>query len=391
MKKILTIALAVVMLAATFAVPAFAQQTNVSVEAAKFTKAPEFDGVISEEEWGPITITVKGSEAATKEDEEVNQFNTYMEFETEDIKEAMSYDLWLRWDADYFYIGAFVRDPDGFSCPNGGENIWNGDTLQTRIDPWGPGSAMLKKNPDWNYLNDAWDFAKMNFDGNEKKAWLNPDKIINAGFGLVKGLQPQAFDMCTGVGAVMEGTDVAIATVDTGDGENTFTCETTYEIRIPWTTICRDCADSGFTVAEGSVLGMTLGVLNSNGANFNALLTWGSGIFGGQAKNARKTCGGSNAVTLAATEVAPADSFPKATEEVTTEEVTEAPAQTQKTDDKSDATEAATKKDAGPVDIDVDKGGDGLSTGAIIGIIAAAVVVVAVIVIAVVASKKKKK
>jgi len=383
MKKILSVALASVLLAGSLVIPTSAAQSNVDADALKFTAQPTFDGVISEEEWGPITVTVKGSEAATKEDEGVNAFNTYMEFEEEYVQTGMEFDLWLRWDADYFYIGALVRDPDGFSCPDGGANIWNGDCLQTRIDPWGPSSAMLKKNPDFNYKIDEYAAATMNFESNAKKAWLNADQIINAGFGLVKGLTPQAFDMQAE--QLMTDTICAINKVDKGDMVDTFNCETTYEIAIPWATI--GIEKNNLTATEGTVLGMSLVMLNSSGASMNAFLTWGSGICGGQAKNARKTAGGSNAVTLSATEVTPAAEYSKLAED-TTEVVTEA-ATTAKAEAKTEAsTTAAEKKDNGPTDYnDVDN-----STTIPVWVwIVAAVVVVAVIVIIVVASKKKKK
>lgn len=394
MKKFLSFTLVIIILSGVLALPSFAQRTNVSVDALRFTKRPEFDGVLSEAEWGPMTISVKGSEAATMEDDSVNEFNTYTEFETEAMKDLLGFDLWLRWDDDYFYMGAIVHDPDGLCCPYGGKDLWNGDILQTRIDPYGPSSVMTTFIKDWNYLTDPWtseyiDFgeamlpdapAALNPDAN--LAWREPTRIINSAFGLVKGLFPQGYNGIEDV--IMKDTDVAIAVVNTGDGENTFTCDITYEIAIPWKTIvCKMLYRLGYEVKEGNVLGITVGTINSLGVNYNAFLQWGSGIFGGQFKHAPRTVGGSNAVTLSGEEVTPADEFPVYTEPVTTEFVP------QETEVTSAVTAAdIERKVGGPVDIDVD---GGPSVGTIISIAACAVAVAGIIVFAVVASKKKGK
>lgn len=385
MKKIISVVLACVLLSAMFVMPLSAAQSNVDVSALKFTKQPTFDGVISEEEWGAKTVTVKGSEAATNDDEEVNEFNTYMYFETEDVQEGMSYDLWLRWDAEYFYVAAVVHDPDGFSLPKGGDDIWNGDCLQMRVDPKGPNSIMVEKDPSYDYKTTEYDYVKCNFSSDGARAWADAKNIINAGFGLVKKTTPQAYDMEKDVYMTETGTKVAINTIDTGDGEEVLTCETSYEVAIPWATIGKD-----FQPAEETILGMSLVVLNSCGANFNAYLTWGSGICGGQAKDARKTCGGSNAVTLSADTVTPADSYAVATEEVTETEApvtTEAPA----ANNGASTTKAptTTKAPDGPNDFGGVKG-EGFPVWAIILIIVAAVVVVAVVVIVVVKKKGGK-
>lgn len=125
MKRIICAALVCMMLAAMVAVPASAAQSNVDANALKFTAQPTIDGVISEEEWGAPTLTVKANEAAVKEDAElgVNQFNTYFEYAEGGIQdplllEKMAYDFWLRYDDDYFYIAVKVNDPNGHAAPN---------------------------------------------------------------------------------------------------------------------------------------------------------------------------------------------------------------------------------------------------------------------------------
>ena len=70
MKKFLAFVLCAVMLSAMLAIPAFAARTNVDADALKFASKPTIDGTLSTEEWGEKTVTVKGEEAANKDDKE---------------------------------------------------------------------------------------------------------------------------------------------------------------------------------------------------------------------------------------------------------------------------------------------------------------------------------
>lgn len=380
MKKIISVILACIMLSALFVMPASAAQSNVDVSALKFTKQPTFDGVISEEEWGAMTFSVKGSEAAAKGDEAVNEFNTYIEFEEEEIREAMQYDVWLRWDAEFFYLGVIVHDPDGHSLPDGGANIWNGDVVQFRVDPNGPNSCMKKADPNYDYKTTAFDYDKYNFKKETSILWQNNSKLINAGIGLVGKTTPQAFDMQAEKDMTEDGTIIGITCTDTGDMETTFGCDTVYECAIPWSTI-------GGTGTENSVYGMTMVVFNSVAGSYNAWLTWGSGLCSGQARDDRKTAGGSNAVTLVAEEVTPADTYELAT---TATETEPALVFTQNEDDGTTTTKpvTTTKGDAGPVDMSGVQN-EGLPVWAIVLIIVAVVAVVAVVVVIVLKKKKK--
>lgn len=391
MKRIICAALVCMMLAAMVVVPSSAAQSNVDVTALKFTEQPTIDGVISEEEWGAITVTVKASEAATKEDAEegVNQFNTYIEYEDQEVFDGMYYNVWLRYDDEYFYVAVKVHDVDGHAAPNQGADIWNNDVVQLRVDPQGPNSIMLKDDPAYNYKTTEFNFAKYNFGDNTARAWNNAANLINAGFALVRGENPQAFDMQAEV--VMDTTLFNATTVDTGDGEEDFSCETSYEIAIPWATIGDKVIGEGYKANANDILGMSLVVLNSSGGNYNALLTWGSGICGGQAKNARKTSGGSNAVTLSEETYTPAAGYAVAGNEP--EDTTEAPADTTApaantaADTAEDTKGAANNANKPSADLSNVKDSNS-NIGMIIGIIAVAVVVVAVVVVVVVKKKK---
>ena len=381
MKKFLAFVLCAVMLSAMLAIPAFAARTNVDADALKFASKPTIDGTLSTEEWGEKTVTVKGEEAANKDDKEApSPTNTYMEFSNE-AQLKMSYDLWLRWDDEYFYIGAIVNDIDGFANTHSKDDIWNGDCLQTRIDPAGPASRMEEKIPGFNYLTDAYVFSKGNYKDNGANAWANAKNLINAGFALVNGGKTvQAYDM--EAKEIMTDTLCAITTVPNDpNSEEDFGCTTTYEIAIPWKTIGED-----FTPEADKILGMALVVLNGSGSGADSWLTWGTGICGGQCRDAQKTVGGPNAVTLKSDTVTPADTYDKTPESTTPDTTTKAPDSTPTTTNAPTTTKAADKVNT-PNDMS-NIGNDGLPGWAIALIIVGAVVVVAVVVIIIVAKKK---
>ena len=398
MKKILCAALVCMMLAAMFVVPTSAEQSNVDVNALKFTEQPTIDGVISEEEWGAPTVTVNANEAATKDDEEANALNTFIDFQDEEVFEGMSYNVWLRYDADRFYVAVKVHDVDGFAAPNQGKNIWDNDCVQLRIDPQGPNSIMTKIDPNYDYKTTAYDWAELlkskGFGDAGTNAWLNAGKLINAGFALVHGTTPQAFDM-TEPQHVMETTEFQASYVEIGDQVDDFTVETSYEIAIPWDVIGDSVMGEGYKAVEGDILGMSLVVLNSNGSGINAYLTWGSGICGSQGEgSARKTCGGSNAVTLSSETYAPKAGYAVATTDAEDEETDTEKADAPTTDaandtdaaDETEAAEKSSKKDATKYDSVQQENGN---IGLIIGIIAAVVVVVAAVVVVILKKKKK--
>lgn len=389
MKRFFCSAIAGVMLAATLAIPSAAAQSNVDVEALKFTEQPTFDGVISEEEWGAPTITVYGNQAATNDDDSANEYNTYIRYEDTNVFEKMSYTLWLRYDDEYFYVGVKVHDADGHAAPNGGEGIWNNDVVQFRVDPQGPNSAMINKDPNYDYTKTEFDFTKVNYSEQKNRAWKSGAKLLDACFALINGYDPQARD--TETPAVLEKALFNSTTVDTGNGETDFSCETTYEIALTWGDIGDKVMGEGYKAKTGDVLGMTLMVRNSCGASYDAILTWGSGLDIEQAKNARKTSGGSNAVTLSEKTVTPAADYPKATEPVPDDTTAPAPVDTDKPADTAKDTSKDTAKPSNnnkPNYNDANKDGSS-NTALIIGIVAAVVVVAAVV--AVVVVKKKKK
>ena len=168
MKKIISALLVCLFLVSLAVVPSFAKQSNVTVEAPKFTTAPTIDGVLSEDEWGAISVTVKASEAQNKDNksEGVNEYNTYFGLVGDaivdpDFVENAYYDLWLRYDDDYFYVAVRVNDCDGgHSAPYQGDSVWNDDAVQLRIDPQGPNSKMKEDDPSYDYTTTEFDYVK---------------------------------------------------------------------------------------------------------------------------------------------------------------------------------------------------------------------------------------
>ena len=83
---------------------------NDEVDVLHFSTAPNIDGIITTGEWGSPTVSVSTSGAATSSTTTPTIDQWYY---TSGHDKAYSYDLWLRWDTNYFYIGVKVDDPDG--------------------------------------------------------------------------------------------------------------------------------------------------------------------------------------------------------------------------------------------------------------------------------------
>ena len=341
MKKILSAALVCLMLVAIFVVPTSAEQTNVDVYALKFTKQPTFDGVVSVEEWGEPTVTVKVSEASTINDDSVNEFNTFFMFSNEfigdeSIYEDMYVELWFRYDDDYFYLAAKVHDVDSFSAPNQGENTWNNDAIQFCLDPNGPDSVMLKDDPTFNYKETEFNYSKYNYSDSKARVFDGFGSLVDATFTYHHGITPQAFNGNTK--KPIEGAIFGASYVEIGDGIDDFSGDIYYEIAMPWSTVGGTLIDN-FQPDISKPLGMSLVTFTSSGSGFDAFLSWGCGICGGQYTAARRTSGGSNAINLSEETFTPADDYAIATE-TETETETEAPVTTAAPADSAEDTDA---------------------------------------------------
>lgn len=325
MKKLVTFLMVAAMLTSMFALTVSAEQTNMEVNVPRFSKQPTFDGCVTPEEWGDPTVKMVTEGAATVDDEEIGYNealglkNTFYYFAVEGLCDELAYDLWLRWDDEYLYLAAIVNDPDPFSLPKGGEEIWNGDCIQFRVDEKGPSAVMLGGDPNFNYKTDA-------YNGNRfKKPWSNDKEVFNGIMGMVKGDTPTIW-RCgkvynEGWNLGKDGGLVGASLVQNDDG----TCKITYEGAIPWSAV-----NATLVPKTGDVYGMVVAVACSDSNELNGCLQWGSGVMFAD-QQPRGTRGGSQAIVLTADEIAPQDGYEIATEapEETTE-ATEAPVVTTK-------------------------------------------------------------
>ncbi len=350
MKKLLSLGLALLMIFAVVAgvIPANAAgaANTEDVEAKYFDVEPVIDGYISEAEWGEATVFVQENPSDPNQKPTTiggttpypNRF-FYNEASYAVDSLDMEYYLWLRWDENYFYIGAKITDPDGHSLKNGRTNTWNGDALQVRIDP--DGSNAICYGGDFNpgaypntyaadgttvveYGHRPWSsksvcdliFGYVQGAGGYKEAWNNTTNhnksmILNSAYTQSNGF-----------------VDLAIAPAGMSYSSDSSSGVTTYEVAIPWkyidynrtngheyyknATLKKTNPDGsikqGPDGAIGYEYGMSAVVYNADGAaggnKLNAALGWGSGIITRQLwDDSYATCAGSNAVILSGDKV----------------------------------------------------------------------------------------
>ncbi len=254
MRKILAVLLAAVMLCSLI-VSVSAEIPNEEVEALKFTTAPKLDGVITEAEWGKATVVVKESQATTQ----------YVDSYGVDEDEANLYfNLWLRWDETYYYIGVTAPDTTHGLAKSEG-SLWNGDAIQMGFDPEGPNSTDDKEDP-WSgdYTNMA--FGLVSGEGNTLSSWAWSGPCEN---GQVEG---------------------AKYNIKRDNGI------TTYEIAIPWDSIGVEQAKVGDIY--GAVIARVL--CDDEESGYNGWISWGTGILGRSSVDEDVMCG-SNGIRLSAT------------------------------------------------------------------------------------------
>ncbi len=306
------------------------------------------DGIISEGEWGTPTLNLSSDNAATIGSEVASAENTFFhnsvaagEPSNQYSGKGMNYQSWYRWDEDYLYIAALVTDPDGPLNTVGGESIWDGDSLQVRIDWQGPNSVVdggeydPRINP-WPWLgcvretfretygsmgnfgfgyttagggySEAYDMA-LRYDGTltkmvdtlgnpiiDEETGLQVEEIVYESWGMTS-IEENTYGTCY----------CTVRPVRKPTADNRKNTETTYEVAIPWAYIDGSC-DDGVNEVRGRQIAIEAGaefgisaVLFSGGTGgtgFNSYLAWGSGITGYQMDRWADTCGGSNSLIL---------------------------------------------------------------------------------------------
>ena len=308
------------MLVSVLSVGVSAEPTCQEVTIPKFTAMPTFDGVISVEEWGEPTVHMVTDGAATEDDntvganEEYGLLNTFywFEFEDQEMSQNFYYDLWMRWDEEYFYIAAKVNDPNPFSQVD----LWTGDTFQFVVDVEGPSNNLLDKYPDFNYKTDPFVVTYIT-------PWSSKN-VFKCLASYVKGRTPTLW-RATGDWNIEKeaGGYIGITTTDNGDG---MTCTNVYEMAVPWDAIAATGSkvtdlNADFVPSVGDVYGAAAVVTCTDSNVLYGWLQWGQGICYVSEKSTqpRGTRGGAQAMVLGADEITPAAGYETA--EVTTEPV----------------------------------------------------------------------
>jgi hypothetical protein len=336
MKKIISLALACMMLLSAFVFVSSADEVVddrykgdpakgfglvQEVQAYVLPTAPTFDfdesgnptnttllekGAIDTSVWGEPTVVAKASDAATAFTAEPNN-NVLFAFESafDDLYKAdpkadnkytedgawskLSYKLWLAWDNDNFYLAAEIDDPDGYSLKTGNASIWNGDCLQFMLDPLGPNGVMKYANFNYDYKTTCFDWWTY------VKPWYNLNTVMNLGVGKVEGLKRNQYQVVN-MAASESGTIISDPKTKRNVKFNIVTCDentvnpgkTVLQLALPWKEILQTASYAGnisdANIGAGYVLGMSASVLNGGkgekNGEWNSYLNWGSGVTG---------------------------------------------------------------------------------------------------------------
>ena len=444
MKRTLSVLFALMMIA--LLAVGLSARDNCTVEVPYFNVKPTIDGNFSIDEWGQPTasaIVYCGRNDYKYDDNDNVLVSDYCFYDGRAMYTAdISFDLWLRWDEQYFYIGMVSKDQYGYAkAPsNYGDDddpqkyigLWNGDVLQFGLDAAGANSTGNAADPFINgaspktfvmgYLDDELTTVALRNDANRRELIQNFKGAIQ--------WHPEVWPTI-------------------GGQENKDAGYIVYELALPYAGFMANIEEgktNGFGVTVARVSATPADATDKDGniigtGEYDCWLSWGDGVMGSLKDQLPEYRCGSNCAILvdtpaigagaaeapeAVTEPAAAEEPEEAPEaeepedaeadaeaeaeetEENTEEVTEEAenaeeteaekaeeeTEAEKADDAEDPADAEeeTKADSGDKAIDAGDGEDeaksGLPVGAIIGIIAA-VVVIAAVVIAVLAKKKK--
>lgn len=326
MRKSISLVLVIAMMLSmfVFAIPTSAATITQGssdcdrVEAPYFEVAPTIDGIVSVAEWGEASVHVEAYDAATKDDSEPYSRFIFWRRAGFDDYSSWEFDLWLRWDLNYFYVAVKAKDPDKHVLKNGAGNTWNGDAIQTRVD--------------WN--------GRMPASGGAKP-WTNdqvPDFLL--GYTQIAGGFTEAWENTSNRGMTAASynplgvTKAVVAPAGSDYSSDTQAGITTYEVAIPWAFIIpaanRTADFPNSTPALkyenwaggrrpnpyggiGKSLGMSLTVLDdgqTTQAGWDAFLAWGSGVCNQHQEEAGNITTGSNDVKLIGDKITPQAGYP---------------------------------------------------------------------------------
>ena len=247
MKKLLSILITAVMI---FSLCTFAEadeEAFATVEALQFDKLPEIDGKVSADEWGePSVAHIKYPENPQTD-------------VSKDDQTDVEFTVWFRYTFDGIYIAA--QTPDTSPCNDNvdNQNIWNGDCLQMRLDPYGcteDQGLVPSPSRDLNYSEDYQEFAF---------AYCKDDGECYAycWHGIMSGLALQS-----------EGGKYGAS----NDGTTT-----TYEVFIPWDELVYDMPHVG--MSYGIAAALLTATEGENDNKWQNWLEWGSGVINNRNDN----------------------------------------------------------------------------------------------------------
>ena len=262
MKKVFSLFLVLAMVfTLCIAVSADEEELFATVEALQFDKLPEIDGKVTVEEWGQPTVAhIKYPENPQTD-------------VSKDDQTDVEFTIWFRYTFDGLYIAA--QTPDTSPCNDNvdGAQIWNGDCLQMRLDPYGCTEdqglfASASRNNNYSEDYQEFAFAYCKDDG---------DCYAYCWHGIMEGMALQSED--GKYGASNDGTT------------------TTYEVFIPWDELVYDAPHVGTSYGiSAALLTATEGENDNKWQNW---LEWGAGVINGRDDN---ICG-TNRLVMAGTTV----------------------------------------------------------------------------------------
>ena len=244
MKKILVM-LTVLAMVFTLAAPVFAAEAEdfATVQALQFDVEPEIDGVVTTDEWGSATVTVKYPD------------NPQSDIRDDTEADTIEYALWLRYTYEGFYVAAMTPDTSHNNSYADNAQCWNGDCFQMRIDPYGCTEDQgLTPNAqrDANFSSEFQEFAFVlgNDGGTYAYCWhgIMADNALTSGDGRYAA-----------------------------SNDGSVTC---YEAYIPWEELVPDGA-----IHAGVSLGVSACILTATDGDYENWLEWGTGVINGRDEN----------------------------------------------------------------------------------------------------------